>query len=174
MPTLKLILPDGTNVTHELTEYTITVGRLPDSAIYLEDISVSSRHAELTLSGGDYVVQDLGSTNGSRLNGQPMTANEEHRLQDGDIVRFGSIDGYYASEIKAEQRQLPSVDQSVPVEPAASSVRPTDFENASPFIVRKKEVEPGSKEVMAFAIFAVLVFIGAMVSVFLIQGPSSI
>ena len=60
------------------------------------DISVSSRHAELTLADdGDYILRDVGSTNGTMLNGRDIVPQEEHKLQDGDKVVFGKIEASY-------------------------------------------------------------------------------
>ena len=47
---------------------TVSVGRHPDSDIFLDDISVSRRHATFTRSGAGYVIADLGSLNGSYVN----------------------------------------------------------------------------------------------------------
>ena len=57
MPKLLVTLPDGSEVTHELTEDLVTVGRVSDNTIQIEDASVSSHHAELTLRGVDYVLK---------------------------------------------------------------------------------------------------------------------
>lgn len=80
-----LVLPNGERVP--LTEETITVGRLPESTIVLADPNVSRRHAEIRPRGSTFVVTDLGSTNGTRINGIRIT---EHELVDGDDVAFGN------------------------------------------------------------------------------------
>ena len=49
MPKLLVSLSDGSTVVHELAEASISVGRLADNALQIEDASVSSQHAELTL-----------------------------------------------------------------------------------------------------------------------------
>src|ERR1700722_15677832 len=98
MPKLQLTLPDGSDLTHELIEDVVTVGRLPDNTIQIDDASVSSHHAQLTLQDGDYILQDLGSTNGTRFNGQSVRPEEEHKMQDADKIRFGSIEVFYLSE----------------------------------------------------------------------------
>ena len=67
MPKLQVSLPDGTETTHELGENEISVGRVEDNMLQIEDGSVSSRHAILTLRGDDYVLTDIGSTNGTRV-----------------------------------------------------------------------------------------------------------
>ncbi|MBK5224891.1 MAG: FHA domain-containing protein [Acidimicrobiia bacterium] len=80
-----LLLPTGERVV--LGEYVVTIGRMPDSTIVLADPNVSRNHAEIRPQGDGYVVTDLGSTNGTRVNGVKIT---EHELHDGDEVVFGN------------------------------------------------------------------------------------
>jgi len=171
MPKLQISFPDSPEMSHDLIEDVVTVGRIAENTIEIDDASVSSHHAQLTLRGNEYVFKDLGSTNGSRLNGKDVVPDEEHRLRDGDRVQFGTIEAVYLSDTPSEQRALPAE-----VEPAAvaaeSSVRPANFENASPFLTKKKKSDPMAKGIMAFAIFAMVVFAAAVAMVFSIQPPS--
>jgi hypothetical protein len=80
-----LVLPTGDRVP--LGEETITVGRLPESTIVLADPNVSRQHAEIRPRASTFVVVDLGSTNGTRINGIRIT---EQELVDGDEVIFGN------------------------------------------------------------------------------------
>lgn len=65
----------------------ITVGRHPDSDIFLDDITVSRRHAELRRDElGNYVVRDVGSLNGTYVN---RTRVDEAQLADGDELQIG-------------------------------------------------------------------------------------
>lgn len=64
------------------------VGRLPECDITLDDAAVSRRHARIVHDGADYQVEDLGSTNGVRVNGQPVTRTA---LRSGDQVDFGGV-----------------------------------------------------------------------------------
>jgi len=79
-----VVLEDGTRVV--LNDQVTTIGRSADSTIRLADASVSRRHAEIRPSGDGWTVVDLGSTNGTRVNGAPV---KERRLQDGDTVAAG-------------------------------------------------------------------------------------
>jgi hypothetical protein len=65
---------------------TATVGRLPSCEVLLNDPNVSRRHCEVRPQGSDWVLADLGSTNGSRVNG---SAVGEHVLRDGDVITIG-------------------------------------------------------------------------------------
>src|SRR5439155_25566299 len=62
-----LLLPTGERVV--LGEHTISVGRMPESNIVLADPNVSRNHAEIRPKGTGYVVVDLESTNGTKVNG---------------------------------------------------------------------------------------------------------
>ncbi len=167
MPKLQISLPDGTEATHDLTEDVITVGRLPDNTIQIDDASVSSHHAELTLEGGDYVLADLESTNGTKVNG---AVHSHGKLQDGDVVRFGKIESVYASENPADAQPMPE-ESVIELQPAESSVRPANFANASPFQSKKKKKNPAAMGIMVFSVVAILVFVLAAVSVFGMKSP---
>lgn len=80
-----LLLPSGER--RPLTEETVTIGRMPGSTIVLTDPNASRRHAEIRPMGSGYVLVDLGSTNGSRVNGSRV---DNHHLADGDTLSFGN------------------------------------------------------------------------------------
>jgi len=80
-----LVLPSGERIP--LGREVVTVGRLGDCTIPLNDTNVSRRHAEVRPSARGYVVSDLGSTNGTKVNGQRIQG--EQVLADGDIVSVG-------------------------------------------------------------------------------------
>ena len=81
-----LVLPSGERVA--LGEHVTTVGRLPESTISINDTNVSRNHAEIRTGSAAYVAVDLGSTNGTMVNGVRIVG--EQRLNDGDIISFGS------------------------------------------------------------------------------------
>ena len=81
-----LVLPSGQRIS--LGDRPVTVGRMSDCSIPLNDQNVSRRHAEIVPARGAYVVRDLGSTNGTMVNGTRIAADQ--RLSDGDILSFGS------------------------------------------------------------------------------------
>lgn len=170
MPKLLVSLPDGTEVVHELLEATISLGRLADNALQIEDASVSSQHAQLTLGeGGDYILTDLGSTNGTQLNGRELAEGEGHPLSGGDKVRFGHIETTYESENPAEAQAMPEAEEMTAVV-AASSVRPADFANASPFQTKKRKKDPLGLAILGLSVLAMLAFAAA---VFMISGLKS-
>ena len=65
----------------------VTIGRMPECDINLADPNVSRRHAEIRPAGTGFVVVDLGSTNGTRVNGAPVS---EQSLRDGDAITVGA------------------------------------------------------------------------------------
>jgi pSer/pThr/pTyr-binding forkhead associated (FHA) protein len=72
-----------------ITRTPIVVGRLSSVDVVLSDPNVSRRHAELRRDGPAWVIVDLGSTNGTYVNGKQVT---EQALSDGDRLSFGSSD----------------------------------------------------------------------------------
>jgi pSer/pThr/pTyr-binding forkhead associated (FHA) protein len=71
-----------------LDEDLTTAGRHPDSTIFLDDITVSRRHAEVRRVGGGYQVVDVGSLNGTYLNRERV---ETADLTDGDELQIGTF-----------------------------------------------------------------------------------
>ncbi len=65
----------------------IIIGRDAGNGVAINDAEVSRKHAKLSLHGSAYVIQDLGSTNGSFVNGQRVTGSQV--LNPGDTVSFG-------------------------------------------------------------------------------------
>lgn len=65
-----------------------TVGRHPDSEVFLDDITVSRRHAEIHRTGAGYELRDVGSLNGTYLNRERV---ERAVLHDGDLVQVGKF-----------------------------------------------------------------------------------
>jgi pSer/pThr/pTyr-binding forkhead associated (FHA) protein len=63
------------------------IGRLPECAVTLNDARISRHHAEVRPYGDGFVIVDLGSMNGTTLNG---TAIREQELVDGDVIGVGS------------------------------------------------------------------------------------
>jgi Protein of unknown function (DUF3662)/FHA domain len=81
-----LVLPSGQRIA--LGDRPVTIGRMSECTVPLNDQNVSRRHAEIRPGRGAYVVNDLGSTNGTMVNGTRIVG--EQRLADGDILSFGS------------------------------------------------------------------------------------
>jgi pSer/pThr/pTyr-binding forkhead associated (FHA) protein len=65
----------------------LVIGRDASSGVAINDAEVSRKHARLTFQGGKYVIEDLGSTNGTFVNGQRVTSSVV--LKSGDVVGLG-------------------------------------------------------------------------------------
>ena len=72
--------------TYALVKERTTIGRHPDSDIFLDDVTVSRNHAVVTLTDGEYVLTDEGSLNGTYVN---RRRTDRHSLLDGDDVQIG-------------------------------------------------------------------------------------
>jgi predicted component of type VI protein secretion system len=85
----QLVMRSGPVVgaVYPLEGETIGVGRDASNGIQINDAEMSRRHARLQFQGGKYVIEDLGSTNGTFVNGQRLSA--PHVLRPGDVVSFG-------------------------------------------------------------------------------------
>jgi hypothetical protein len=70
----------------------LVVGRDPGCALVIEDARVSKRHAQLLWTDPGWTLEDLGSKNGTTVNGQPAVRAE---LRDGDAISFGGLSGSF-------------------------------------------------------------------------------
>jgi pSer/pThr/pTyr-binding forkhead associated (FHA) protein len=77
--------------TFPLTPPEVVIGRDPDAGISISEGTVSWRHAKLAPSASGWSVTDLGSTNGTAVNGRALEANREHPLEPGSEVRVGEV-----------------------------------------------------------------------------------
>ena len=73
---------------HELTGSNTTLGRWEEADVHVDDLEVSRRHAQIRHEGGRFVIADLGSKNGTRVNGVPVTGATP--LRDGDEILLGT------------------------------------------------------------------------------------
>jgi Protein of unknown function (DUF3662)/FHA domain len=71
---------------HVLDRPSTTIGRLPECDIVVDDVGASRQHAEVRRTDDGFVLADLGSTNGTLVNGTPI---REHLLEDGDRITIG-------------------------------------------------------------------------------------
>jgi pSer/pThr/pTyr-binding forkhead associated (FHA) protein len=85
-----LIVKRGPNAGSKffLDEDTVVIGRHPDSDIFLDDITVSRRHAEIKRKGTDFSMADVGSLNGTYVNRERVEGAE---LRSGDEIQIGKF-----------------------------------------------------------------------------------
>jgi len=86
-PATLLVKLHGQGARHiELTLETLTIGRRVDNALVIEDPAVSGHHARIVKVQAVFFLEDLKSTNGTALNGLPVT---RHQLRDADVITIG-------------------------------------------------------------------------------------
>ena len=97
-----------------LAKPTITMGRLPDNDLVVNEPAVSRRHAEITQSEAGYVLRDLGTTNGTFVN-QREIGKDEYRLNEGDRVCLARTSTSFVFSIDSSKTiQIPKSDAAVP------------------------------------------------------------
>src|SRR5262245_10529985 len=87
MPEITVETASGERQRFRLAKPRITIGRSRDSDIFLPDQWLSRQHAEILEKSGAFVLLDLGSKNGTLVNGERV--NDERRLRDGDVISLG-------------------------------------------------------------------------------------
>ena len=159
MPKLILTTDAQGKVAYEFAEGSISIGRAPDNMIVIDDPSVSNRHAVMDLVGEAYRLKDLDSTNGTKVNGVPIT---ETVLRFDDRIRFGAIEARYEPDAQGSQ-PLPEL-ESIETRPAELSAAPVGFGNASPFRRGSASRDPMRLAVLGFAAIAAVVFLASMIA----------
>lgn len=122
----------GSGRTYRLRPGANSVGR-EGCDLLLMDPTVSRRHAQIELTDGAIVVTDLGSTNGTRVDGAPIVASTPTPLGPGGSVRFGSVTlsvaGAAAGGVALPPPSIPasaSTALEAPSGPAIATLQPTD------------------------------------------------
>ncbi|MAT95673.1 MAG: hypothetical protein CL608_00780 [Anaerolineaceae bacterium] len=112
-----------------------TIGRSANNGIVINDAEISRRHAQITPQGEGYVLEDLGSTNGTFVNGSRL--NQPIALKHGDAVAFGDTvrlrywaAGMASEIVRAPDDEVPTPD--LPPEPVPTYAQPDDFPEPAP------------------------------------------
>jgi pSer/pThr/pTyr-binding forkhead associated (FHA) protein len=161
----KLII---SGVTHELVDEAITIGRGPDNTIVVNDPSISTHHAQLLLERDTYRLKDLDSTNGTRVNGKPVT---EAVLRFDNRIQFGAAEARYESSEATGSKPL-SNPEEIKAQFAAHTAAPPHFTGASPFRRQEQQNDPVRTGIMIGLGIALLVFLGSMIAVLMMHAPS--
>jgi pSer/pThr/pTyr-binding forkhead associated (FHA) protein len=118
----------------------LTIGRSKDNAIVLDNPTVSGHHCKIVSREGRYVLMDLESTNGTRLNAKEVT---EAKLRPKDLVQAGSVEFLFDGEATEGEEPKKDISESMSdteVEEAAGPVSaPDSFASISPFGTRRNE-----------------------------------
>ena len=124
----------------------ITIGRKADNMILLDHPTISSHHCRILRNGDSCVLQDLDSTNGTRVNSRDV---KESALHHQDLIQLGSIEFLFdAPELASSGARYTDADAEVAT---GTMSAPQDFAIISPFGAPPKE----RRGVWYFALFAV-------------------
>ena len=90
-PQVEVIRSGVVQQSISLNQSYLTIGRAPDNSLCLsDDLSVSRYHAQIALTANEYVITDVGSSDGTYLNGQRLSPQVPQRLSNGDVVKMGT------------------------------------------------------------------------------------
>lgn len=167
MSQFQLVMRSGPTpgVTFPLEGEQLTIGRDSTNGVAINDAEVSRKHARLNLQGGKYVLEDLGSTNGTFVNGQRLAGPVV--LKSGDVVSLGEQIVLMYDVIQADAGATVAVSrkavQAPPPAPPAYSPAPSYSPPPSPAPAASYSAPPPAAKksnVLPFAIGgAVLVFL---------------
>src|SRR5262245_19138802 len=117
--TLTIETGEGTpRVFHLRQDRLISLGRSRENAIVLRDEHASRRHAEVCYEGGRWVVRDVDTGNGTRLNGKPI--QKEAELDHEDAIQIGNtslrfhVEGREANQAPEPAPDMPAPDPTKP------------------------------------------------------------
>ncbi len=115
----KLILSMDGLVLKEiaLTKERTTIGRKPHNDIQIDNLAVSGEHAVIVTILQDSFLEDLGSTNGTVVNGQPI---KKHFLQNSDVVELGKYKLKYVNEAPAGQAKAADFEKTMVLRPGST------------------------------------------------------
>lgn len=135
---MKLIIEDdeGRKTVVPFVREEITIGRQEGNTIRLTERNVSRRHARLVRQNGHVLVEDLGSYNGIRINGEKI--HGQTPVRDGDLIQIGDYDLAIQSEAMVQAAPQPAAPPPLPAAPTA----PLGAEEAAPTIAAEPPSMP--------------------------------
>lgn len=161
----KLII---SGVTHELVDEAITIGRGADNAIIVNDPSISTHHAQLLLEGDTYRLKDLDSTNGTRVNGKPVT---ESVLRVDDRIRFGAAEAKYESSTAGSSKPLPKPEE-IKAHVAEAGAELAHVPSASPFRRQEQQNDAVRTGIVIGLGIVLFIFLGSIIAVMMMHAPA--
>jgi pSer/pThr/pTyr-binding forkhead associated (FHA) protein len=117
MPAKLILSMDGLVLKEiALTKERTTIGRKPHNDIQIDNLAVSGEHAVIVTILNDSFLEDLGSTNGTLVNGQPI---KKHFLQNNDVVELGKYKLKYVSDQTAKAAAPQDFEKTMVLRPGA-------------------------------------------------------
>ena len=102
----------------------IDIGRRLDNHLLLEDPHVSRKHAQLKARDGRFILADLDSTSGTRVNGKPI---KEHMLRPGDVITIAGIEMIYGEDVGGPPEEVPPYQPPVEDKGDRDRITPLDL-----------------------------------------------
>lgn len=102
-----------------LTGERTTIGRKPHNDIHIDNLAISGEHAVIVAVQNDFFLEDLGSTNGTHVNGRPV---RKHLLQNGDVIELGKYRLKYINEAPM-QAKSEDFERTMILRPGADPLR---------------------------------------------------
>ena len=173
----QLVMRSGPNpgATYSLDANQTTLGRDGSNTIAINDAEVSRHHARMTLQGGKIVLEDLGSTNGTSVNGHRISG--PHVLKAGEMISLGedivfvfeaqnfdpdaTVLSSSAQQPAAAPRQQPVPSQTMPPQAYSGSVPADPVPQAPPPVSAQPDGRKAVPIVLAVAAFILLCSCGA-------------
>jgi pSer/pThr/pTyr-binding forkhead associated (FHA) protein len=167
----------------------ITIGREAGNGIIINDAEVSRKHTQFVFQGGKYIVTDLGSTNGTFVNGQRLTG--QHILQPGEVISLGEqINLLFESVVPVDPNatmmsagRQPAIPRAVAPAPRPQPVvqpvpqpQPVNYAGqvpAGPAPVYAPPQQKSKSTVIIIGVAVVLLLCGCVAGVFLYNAPAS-
>ncbi|MBQ9336807.1 MAG: FHA domain-containing protein [Lentisphaeria bacterium] len=156
-PKITILSEQHRGKTFELTKDLYTVGRIEERDICIPDPTISTYHGSFVKSGSTYILKDNNSTNGSRVNNEPIV---EQELKNSDIIQLGDVEMLYDCEEKDAVGKTSNITGiSLTVSPtSSSSIKKID--PISPYGEKNKNNSKKSQK-------AILIVIGVLVLIVL-------
>ena len=184
-PQLQLVIHAGplAGKGFPITGDTLTFGRGSENDISLDDSQVSRLHARLIRQGNQIIIEDLGSTNGTLVNGKPISG--QHVLQPADIISIGSsvfgVKGFAAPHTVGVTQISMEKPTYTPAARATISPRPAPRPGSQPSpVARTSQTEKPARSRLnvlviggGVALIVIILIIAAITAYFFIQNQGS-
>jgi pSer/pThr/pTyr-binding forkhead associated (FHA) protein len=162
----KLVLRQGEALIGEypLIKPVVTIGRKPDNDLRIDNLAVSGHHARVLRDAERFVIEDLGSTNGTFIDGKRI---KEHPLADGMEIMIGKYSLRFIDEaMRSEGRDQATVF----IAPNASPGRPRTAQRATHAQPAHREQASGGGRMALIVIGGIAVAIGVFGLVLWLAG----
>ncbi len=119
MAKLVLSMSGAVQGEYELDKERLTIGRKPENEIPIDNLAVSGKHALIITILDDSFLEDLGSTNGTYVNGKLVN---KHALKNGDVIAIGKHELKYINESTTADEDEDEFEKTMIIKPGSASV----------------------------------------------------